>query len=152
MLQKLSYLPEVKARQDWRIVEMTETASDVRAAMSASIILKAVMDGIVLGSVRGKIDTDRFRIKRLFVHPAFRKRGMGSQLLTKIESMLSGTERRSAFEAYIGLEEPGKIAFVQKRGYSISRQFSLTNRVTLTYVEKPAAGQESARLVKTETT
>jgi ribosomal protein S18 acetylase RimI-like enzyme len=48
--------------------------------------LKAVLDGIIVGSVRGYLKGKTVHIGRLAVEPHFQNRGIGTQLIWSIEA------------------------------------------------------------------
>ena len=68
-----------------------------RPASSASdadriLFLKAVVNGKIIGSIRGYAMDDTAYLSRLNVHPYFRRRGIGRRLLAEIEQVLPAGE------------------------------------------------------------
>jgi ribosomal protein S18 acetylase RimI-like enzyme len=137
MLQRVCYLLEAKARKDWSTPELTEMPQDLKNEMTQSIVLKAALGGVTIGSVRGRMERKSCYISRLFVHPAFRRHGIGTRLLTEIETHFPAA---NALVTYLGTGEAQKIAFIRNRGYAVSEQHTLTNGLTYVYMKRTGAG------------
>lgn len=79
----------------WRQAEATpdvsETEEDLTRAIidSPAIVLVAVAEGGLIGSIIGSFDGWRGNIYRLAVHPNFRRRGVARALVAEIEQRLA---------------------------------------------------------------
>lgn len=82
-LQQLAYQTEAALYQDWTTPPLTQTAEDLKNEFLSSIVLKAMINGKIVGSVRGRLVNSVAHIGRLIVHPDFQKQGIGSALLQK---------------------------------------------------------------------
>src|SRR5713101_9829171 len=89
------------------------------------ILVVAIIDGRIVGSVIGGWDGWRGNIYRLAVTPAYRRRGIARELVAEISSALfaKGAERISALVEH---EHPWAIDFwqsLQDRGYEHDPRF-----------------------------
>jgi len=134
-LQKLAYQSEAALYNDWSIPPLTQTLESLVEEFSASIVLRAVVDGQLVGSVRARVVNDTCEIGRLIVHPAFQRRGIGSTLLKTIEGQCPVVIR---FELFTGSKSENNIRLYQQAGYQVTRTQSLSPAVSITYLEKHA--------------
>src|SRR5204862_1234810 len=91
-LQKLAYASEARRYDDWTIPPLVETLDSVRGQIVRHVVLKAVVDGRLAGSVRGVVTGGICEVCRLSVDPALQRRGIGSALLAAIERRFPGIE------------------------------------------------------------
>jgi ribosomal protein S18 acetylase RimI-like enzyme len=97
--------------------------------------LKAVLDGTIVGAVRGYERDGTCYIGRLIVHPDCQNRGMGTQLLKAIEGHFNTVQRYELFTS----ENSGRNLYLyQKLGYRSFRTARLSDKVLLVYLEKSA--------------
>lgn len=134
-LQRLAYQTEAALYNDWSIPPLTQTLESLIEEFFTSVVLKAVVEGQLVGSVRARINHDTCEIGRLVVHPAFQRRGIGSRLLKTIENQCSVVAR---FELFTGSKSESNIRLYQRAGYQVTRTQSLSPAVSITYLEKPA--------------
>ena len=134
-LQKLAYQSEAALYNDWSIPPLTQTIESLIEEFSTSIILKAVAEGQIVGSVRARGHNHTCEIGRLIVHPAFQRRGIGSRLLKTIEDQFPAVSR---FELFTGSKSENNIRLYQRASYRVTRTQSLSPAVSITYLEKPA--------------
>jgi ribosomal protein S18 acetylase RimI-like enzyme len=132
-LQKLAYQSEAQLYQDWTIPPLTQTLESLRDEFTDSLILKALADGQLVGSVRAKSTPDGCYIGRLIVHPDFQRRGLGSALLLAVEPHFPTAAR---FYLFTGSESASNLRLYQRHGYTPTHTQSLSPRITLTYLEK----------------
>jgi ribosomal protein S18 acetylase RimI-like enzyme len=86
-LQYLAFAEEAHAHFKAPIPPLTETVDEVRAEISLAVVLKACLDGRIVGSVRGRatLDCGCF-VSRLMVHPDLRRQGVGTRLMNALQS------------------------------------------------------------------
>lgn len=132
-LQKLAYRSEANLYGDWNLPPLTQTLESLRAEYTDSVVLKAVADGVIIGSVRGRRDGDTWNIGRLVVHPDFQGQGLGTRLLRAIECE-SGDSRK--IELFTGHRSTGNIRLYERLGYVRSREQVQSPAVTLVFMEK----------------
>lgn len=134
-LQRLAYQSEAKLYNNWCLPALTQTVDSLIQEFDSSVILKAVIAGKIIGSVRCKLDERVGRIGRLIVHPEFQGRGIGSRLLEYIEQIHLGS---ACFELFTGDKSERNIQLYKRHGYEISHTKALSDGLVLVYLVKPA--------------
>ena len=132
-LQKLAYRSEAVLNNDFSISPMTQTLEGILEEFGWRTFLKTVLDGHIVGSVRGHLADGTCCIGRLIVHPDFQNRGFGTQLMRAIEARFAGVRR---FELFTGERSARNLYLYQKLGYRIFRRERLNEKVGLVYLEK----------------
>jgi ribosomal protein S18 acetylase RimI-like enzyme len=97
------------------------------------IFLKAVVNGKIIGSVRGYAMDGTAYLSRLNVHPYFRKRGIGRRLLAEIERSFP---RVSRFETKTGHQSKRNLYQLAKGGYKTFKTEPFTPTITWVYLQK----------------
>ena len=69
-LQKLAYASEARRYDDWTIPPLVEILDSVRRQIAEHVVLKAIVDGRLAGSVRGVVTDNVCEVCRLSVDPA----------------------------------------------------------------------------------
>lgn len=85
-LQKLAYRSEAEIYGDWSIPPLTKTLEEIRTDFSRMTFLVAHRSGRILGSVRASQDGGCCSIGRLIVHPEEQGKGIGTRLMSEVES------------------------------------------------------------------
>jgi ribosomal protein S18 acetylase RimI-like enzyme len=134
-LQKLAYESEAQRYDDWTIPPLVETLDSVRLQIAQHVVLKAIVDGRLAGSVRGVVTDGVCEVCRLSVDPALQRRGIGSALLVAIEQRFTGIE---AFELFTGNRSVENLRLYERHGYRHSRTKVLSPAVSLIFLRKPA--------------
>jgi ribosomal protein S18 acetylase RimI-like enzyme len=132
-LQKLAYESEAAIYNDYSIPPLTQTLDQMETDFQNQVVVKATLDGRIVGSVRGYAEGGTCYIGRLIVHPAFQNRGIGARLMDEIERHFGEVGR---YELFTGGRSERNLYLYQKLGYRIFRTERLTDRVTLVYMEK----------------
>jgi ribosomal protein S18 acetylase RimI-like enzyme len=132
-LQKLAYQSEAKLNNDFTIPQLTQTKPELEEEYNETTILKAVANGNLVGSVRGRPENGTCHIGRVIVHPAWQNCGIGSRLMAAIEGRFPEAER---FELFTSERSSRNLYLYQQLGYLPFRQEKLGERVTLIYLEK----------------
>ncbi|GAK49635.1 GCN5-related N-acetyltransferase [Candidatus Moduliflexus flocculans] len=135
-LQKLAYQSEAAIWNDYTIPPLTQTLENLQAQFADHIILKAVDNDEIIGSVRGTQKNDTCYIGRVIVHPDRQNRGIGTQLMAAIEAAFSTASR---FELFTGQKSERNLYLYQKLGYQIFKEEPLNERVIIVYLEKHRA-------------
>jgi ribosomal protein S18 acetylase RimI-like enzyme len=133
-LQKLAYRSEAEIYDDFNIPPLRQTIEELRCELAAKIVLKAVEDGRIVGSVRAWAKEGTCYIERLIVHPDFQGRGIGTSLMREIENRFP--DRRRA-ELFTGHKSERNLRLYARLGYRIFKQEPLTDNLTFVYLEKP---------------
>ncbi|MEW6263029.1 MAG: GNAT family N-acetyltransferase [Thermodesulfobacteriota bacterium] len=132
-LQKLAYRSEALLYDDWTIPPLTQTRSQIEAEFESKVFLKAVQANRIVGSVRASLDNGTGFIGRLIVHPDYQRKGIGTQLMLKIEAFFPRAER---FELFTGSRSIDNIRLYQRLGYRAYREENLSPNVRLIFMEK----------------
>jgi ribosomal protein S18 acetylase RimI-like enzyme len=140
-LQKIAYRSEAEIYGDCTIPPLTQTLDEIEADFRNQLVLKASVEGRVVGSVRGYAEGGTCFIGRLVVYPEFQNRGIGSQLMEEIETRFGYAER---FVLFTGHKSERNLHFYRKRGYEAFRSESVTEHLTLVYLEKRCGASAKA--------
>ena len=132
-LQRVAYQTEVLVYGDWNIPPLTQTLAQLESEFGSKVFLKAVETNKIVGSVRASLDGNKCGIDRLIVHPDYRRRGIGRELMLKIETFFPDAER---FELFTGSKSADNIRLYEKLGYRICREEDLSEKVRIVFMEK----------------
>ena len=132
-LQRLAYQSEARLYSDSTLPPLTQTLESLRDELAQSIVLKAVIGEQLVGSVRAKAVGHVGQIGRLIVHPKHQGRGLGSELLGRIEVAIPDV---SILELFTGTRSESNIRLYQRLGYQIFRTQELSAAVTIAYMRK----------------
>jgi len=133
VLQKLAYQSEAKLYNDWSLPPLTQSIESLLEEFTNSIVLKATLGDRLVGSVRARQNGDTCLIGRLIVDPELQGQGIGSQLLRNIEARFNEVSR---FELFTGSKSEANIRLYQRHGYTIARTQSLSQTVSIIFLEK----------------
>jgi ribosomal protein S18 acetylase RimI-like enzyme len=132
-LQKLAYQSEAVLYEDWSIPPFTQTLDAIKKEFAGTIFLKACDSRRIIGSVRASIHDGTCKIGRLIVHPEFQHRGLGSRLMSAIETEFPDAKR---FELFTGSRSARNIRLYERLGYKTFRTERLSMQVELVFMEK----------------
>ena len=134
-LQKLAYRSEAELNDDFDIPPLRQTLTELEKEYNEATILKATVDGDLVGSVRGRLMGETCFIGRVIVHPAWQNCGIGSRLMTAIEGCFPNAKR---FELFTSERSSRNLYLYRKLGYRAFRQEKLDQHVNLIFMEKNA--------------
>jgi ribosomal protein S18 acetylase RimI-like enzyme len=134
-LQKLAYQSEAAIYDDYTIPPLRQTVEKMSADLQNQVVLKTVVEGRIVGSVRAYERDGTCYIGRLIVRPDSQNQGLGTQLMHAIEAAFSDAER---FELFTGNKSERNLYLYRKLGYAAFREQQLTDVVSLVYLEKHA--------------
>jgi len=132
-LQKLAYQSEAAIYNDSTIPPLTQTLEEMCAEFATQTVLKASIDGKIIGSVRAWLADDTCYIGRVIVHPDFQNQGIGAKFMQAVENFFPTAKR---YELFTGYKSARNLHFYQKLGYRIFKQEDLNENVKLVYLEK----------------
>lgn len=147
-LQKLAYRQEAAIYDDYTIAPLHQTLAEMEKDLRGKVVLKAVVEGRIVGSVRAHSaalrETGQARdgtcfVGRLIVHPDHQDRGIGTRLLGEIEACFAGVQR---YELFTGHRSEKNLHLYGRLGYRPLRTERLNDRLTLVYLEKANPVQE----------
>jgi ribosomal protein S18 acetylase RimI-like enzyme len=114
-VQRAAYLTEAALHNDFGLPPLTETAQEIRAAMTTGLVLKALLGTRIVGAVRGRPAGDTCHIGRLAVAPDLQGNGIGSRLVAAVEERFAG--RVARFELFTGPHSERNIQLYRRLGY-----------------------------------
>ncbi|MBY9081415.1 GNAT family N-acetyltransferase [Paenibacillus sp. HN-1] len=132
-LQILSYQSEGERYGDYTIPPLTQTLDGMREDLESQVVLKAVAEGSIIGSVRAYEQDGSCKIGKLFVHPARQGKGTGTALLKEIEREFASCSR---YELFAGEKSADNIRLYTSLGYRPFRKETLAEHITLIFMEK----------------
>lgn len=132
-LQKLAYQTEAELYNDYTIPPLTQTLDQFEKDFKTHVILKAMLEGQIVGSVRAIRTDNTCYIGRLIVHPKNQGMGIGTKLMNAIEQRFSCAKR---FELFAGAQSENNIQFYEKLGYTIFKKSRQSPKVELEHMEK----------------
>ncbi|HOX56582.1 MAG TPA: GNAT family N-acetyltransferase [Candidatus Paceibacterota bacterium] len=158
-LQKIAYQSEAELYGDDSLPPLQQTLADLladfertpeRVAVLAHapaaedthpdadqiVFLKAVVNGKIIGSVRGFAIGATAYIRRVIVHPYFRGRGIGRRLLREIENAFPDVQR---FEAKTGHQSKRNLFQLTHTGYQVLRTEPFTPHINWVFLQKERA-------------
>ncbi|MFA7077644.1 MAG: GNAT family N-acetyltransferase [Syntrophomonas sp.] len=135
-LQKLAYQSEAAVYNDYGIPPLIQTLGGLQEEAKNSIILKAVEDRKIVGSVRAFGKDGTCYIGKLIVHPDYSNKGIGKKLIAAIEKCFAGFR----YELFTGHLSQKNLAFYQKLGYKIFKTEKISDELQFVYMEKERSG------------
>lgn len=132
-LQRLAYQSEAKLYNDWSLPALTQTIDSLHQEFENSVILKAIVNNKIIGSVRARVDEGICKIGRLIVKPEFQRQGIGAKLLKHIEDMHADVKY---FELFTGSKSISNIRLYEKHGYVPAHTKALSETVTIIFLVK----------------
>ena len=132
-VQYEAYAQEAALYGDVTLPPQVETEEDFQAVVGSHVVLKAVADGVIIGSVRGREEDVTCYVGRLVVTPEQQDNGLGSALLAAIEAEFAHVGR---FELFTGHKSVKNLGFYTRRGYAEFRRRRESPEVTLIFLEK----------------
>ena len=133
-LQKLAYASEARRYDDWTIPPLVETLDSVRRDIAQHVVLKAIVDGRLAGTVRGVAKDGVCEVCRFGVDPALQRRGIGSALIQAVEQRFPTIE---AFTLFIGNRSVENLRLYERHGYRHVGTKVLSPAVSLVFLRKP---------------
>ena len=113
-LQKLCYQENARRYNDFKMQPLTQTMKELEDEFSRGVVLKAVEEAVIVGSVRAYEAGGACHIGKLIVHPACRDKGIGTSLMTEIEMSFP---KVSKYELFTGHKDEKNIYLYGKLGY-----------------------------------
>ena len=130
-LQKLAYQSEAALYNDYSIQPLTQTLEELEQEFHNSVVLKAVSDGEIIGSVRGYKKDNTAHIGRLIVKPECQNQGVGKALIIALESEFACNR----YELFTGHKSVKNFALYEKLGYRRFKEVDV-GIFTMVFMEK----------------
>ncbi len=134
-LQRLAYVQEAEIYRDFTIPPLRQTLGELMDEFERSVVLKALLQNTIIGSVRACVKNRTCNIGRLIVHPARQNQGIGKMLMEALEAHFADSPI-DKFELFTGERSVKNISFYAKLGYRAARTEHLSETVNLVFFEK----------------
>ena len=132
-LQKWAYQSEAAIYDDYSLPPLVQSLEEIHAQFRDHLFLKAVEDGVIIGSVRAKMKDGVCHIGRLIVHPNYQNQGIGTSLMHAIEAQFPDA---ICFELFTGDRSQKNLHLYDKLGYHPFRRERQTDKVELIFRKK----------------
>jgi predicted N-acetyltransferase YhbS len=133
-LQKECYQTEAALHDEYDIPPLTQDLKSLETEYNNGVlILKAMIDSQIVGSVRGYANNGTCYIGRLIVERTLQNRKIGQSLMYAIESQFDACER---YELFTGYKSEKNLYLYNKLGYKKYKRQKVNDKLTLVYLEK----------------
>jgi ribosomal protein S18 acetylase RimI-like enzyme len=133
-LQYLSYQSEAVIYNNYYIQPLTQTIEELEKEFETQLILKALLDETIVGSVRAYEEEKSCKIGKLIVHPSFQGQGIGTKIMEEIELLFDKSER---FELFTGHKSTRNLSLYNKLGYKTYKTKVIDKDLDIIFMEKP---------------
>jgi GNAT superfamily N-acetyltransferase len=134
MLQKRAFVQEAEVNGgDYNLIPIQQTYASILNDFKKYTYLKVVVDGRIIGAVRGHECDGCCYIGRLVIEPIFQGLGLGTVVLNAIEERFNTC---LYYELFTGAKSLGNIVFYKKRGYVIMRTIKDESETELVILRK----------------
>ena len=133
-LQYAAYQSEAAIHNDYTIQPLTQTLDELLLEYQKCVVLKAVKNGEIIGSVRAYSDNGTGYIGKLIVHPDHQGQGLGTNLLAEIEREINCKR----YELFTAKKSERNLYLYEKSGYKIFREETDPFGIAFVYMEKEA--------------
>jgi ribosomal protein S18 acetylase RimI-like enzyme len=137
-LQKLAYGSEAAIYGQHAVPPLTQSLEGMVVDLRERVVLKAVLDDRIVGSVRARMEQGTCSIGRLIVHPDVQNQGIGTRLMGEIEAL---HDQAGRFELFTGHRSERNLYLYRKLGYKEFKRERITDALTLVFLEKRAPGE-----------
>jgi ribosomal protein S18 acetylase RimI-like enzyme len=135
-IQKLAFHGQGVVYDDFTLPPLVQTLEELVRDFRSYTFLKALVEGKIVGSVRGRCEGVTCFISRLIVHPDYQNRGIGKKLMLTVESKFN---RASRYELFTGDRSGKNLALYKSLGYREFARKPQSASVTLICLEKRKA-------------
>ncbi len=131
-LQHLAFQSEAALLNDPQIPPLRQTLAELQAECRNSLVLKATVEGKLVGSIRARVQDETVYIGKLMVHPGWQKGGIGTMLLREIESVFPGKR----FTLLTSSRSLSNLRLYEKNGYLRCKETPMPGGWSQVYLEK----------------
>jgi len=131
-IQYAAYQSEALLHNDFTIQPLTQTLEESIDEFHKKVILKAVQDDDIIGSVRAHAEGDTAYIGKMMVHPDHQNKGFGKRLLAAIEKEFPGKH----FELYTAAKSYRNLQFYKTAGYKPLREITDNSGIVFVFLGK----------------
>lgn len=134
-LQRAAYATEARIYGDPELPALTQTLPELQTELAAATAWKASVGHRIVGAVRARVQGTVLHVGRLTVAPDWQGYGIGSRLLTAVESHHGAAVDTAAL--FTGHLSAANLAMYTRRGYLEQRREQLRPGVMLVHLTKP---------------
>ncbi|TDC39960.1 GNAT family N-acetyltransferase [Actinomadura sp. KC345] len=135
-VQRAAYVAEAQLYGDPFISPLVESAEQLRRVLSGdAVVLKAVLDGRLVGAVRAQFSEHTCLVGRLVVVPDLQGRGIGRRLLAAMEDEVTG--RADACVLFTGHLSEANLRLSRRAGYTETHRERVAAHLTFVHMRKP---------------
>jgi len=131
-VQYAAYQSEAALYNDYSIQPLMQTVEQITDEICDGVVLKAVNDGRIIGSVRAREKENTIYIGKLIVLPEYQNLGIGKSLLRAIEDAFRGKR----YELFTGEKSEKNIILYEKCGYIRLKKEEVDQGLVHIYLEK----------------
>ena len=131
-LQKAAFESEARLVENWDIPPLTQTLEHLVEEWRTGVMLKALDEQTLAGTVRAYIAEGTAHIGRLAVMSQWQGRGYGSALLTAILSAAKAVR----YELFTSAKSERNLRLYEKFGFVPYKKVQTANGVELVWLEK----------------
>ena len=135
-LQYTAYQSEALIHNDFTIQPLTQTLDETVEEYHKCVVLKAVQNGEIIGSVRAHAEGNTAHIGKLMVHPDHQGKGLGRQLLTAVEREFPDKK----YELFTSCKSDRNLHLYETSGYVRFREQTDKAGIKFVYFQKDFAG------------
>jgi GNAT superfamily N-acetyltransferase len=136
-LQRAAYVTEAQLYGDPFIPPLVESLDQLRKAIETSTVLKAVVDGRIVGAVRAQPADTACVIGRLVVAPDLQGQGIGTALLAAVhERVPAEFPQVAAFDLFTGHLSEGNLRLYRRHGYREARRDRAQDHLTIVHLRR----------------
>jgi ech hydrogenase subunit C len=134
-LQKTAYQSEAEIYGDDSLPALQQTLEELQKDFERpeQVFIKTVVNGKIIGSMRGHALNDSAYLSRVLVHPYFRGRGIGRRLVEETEKAFPNAKR---FEVKTGHRSERNLFQFRAQGYKEFKTEPFTPAITWVYLQK----------------
>ena len=132
-IQKKAFYSEAELYQNFNIQPLTQTLEEMMDECNEKVVLKAVVDGKIVGSIRANAHEDGCWLNKLIVLPDYQKRGIGEKLLREVEKYFPEAKKSTLGT---GANSESNIRLYQKVGYQIVSTTTFEGGIEAVMMEK----------------
>jgi len=134
LLQKRAFSGQAVIYQDPNLPSLTQTLEDLRKEFTGKSFYKVVRNGMIVASVRCSIRDRALSIEKLFVDPDLQNSGIGTAVMSALESRYAGSVDRYILST--GHKSARNLHLYGKLGYKETGRKPLNGNCDLIVMEK----------------
>jgi len=132
-IQKKAFYSEAVLYQNFNIQPLSQTLEEMQEECKDKVVLKAVVEGKIVGSIRANAHEDGCWLNKLIVLPDYQKRGIGEKLLREVEKYFPEAKKSTLGT---GANSESNIRLYQKVGYQIVSTTTFEGGIEAVMMEK----------------